>query len=381
MIKLKDLIKEGVDFVVCKECGKSLQEINSSHLHKHSLTKEEYIKKYPTANLISESRIKQCRVGGQVSGPLNAGRKRPDLAERNKDEAYRKLISEGVKRSYDVNPILRELRSEIGKNHGFGSASLQERLYDINGWVRPEDKEPFALYTERVRRLSNSNYQTYFNEISEAKKRSRDFHLDHKYSISDGYKTNIPVEVISHYKNLQIIDGRVNESKGTKSSITLNELITDIQSSKNPLDNRTLLLCGGSYGHMAHPFDKEINLTFGQLKKIIDGALTGNLNLTREKCISGDTIIHTENGGDMTIAEFVDTGVVDRVLSFNEETNKTEFMDVISSFNNDITNEWLEIELEDGRTIHVTPNHRIYVEGVGYIEAKDLTENMELKTL
>jgi hypothetical protein len=144
---------------------------------------------------------------------------------------------------------------------------------------------------------------------------------------------------------------------------------------------KDLIQEGGAYGHMAHPFDKEINLTFGQLKKIIDGALTGTLNLTREKCISGDTIIHTENGGDMTIAEFVDTGVVDRVLSFNEETNKTEFMDVISSFNNDITNEWLEIELEDGRTIHVTPNHRIYVEGVGYIEAKDLTENMELKTL
>jgi hypothetical protein len=46
---------------------------------------------------------------------------------------------------------------------------------------------------------------------------------------------------------------------------------------------KDLIQEGGAYGHMAHPFDKEINLTFGQLKKIIDGALTGNLNLTREK--------------------------------------------------------------------------------------------------
>jgi intein/homing endonuclease len=54
-------------------------------------------------------------------------------------------------------------------------------------------------------------------------------------------------------------------------------------------------------------------------------------------------------------------------------------MDVMASFNNDTTEEWLEIELEDGKTIQVTPNHRMYVEGIGYVEAKDLTEDMELK--
>jgi hypothetical protein len=137
---------------------------------------------------------------------------------------------------------------------------------------------------------------------------------------------------------------------------------------------------GGAYGHMAHPFDVDINLTFGQLKDIVKKALNGELELTREKCIAGDTIIHTETNGDMTIAEFVDNGIVDKVLSFNEETGKNEYMDVMASFNNDTTDEWLEIELEDGKTIQVTPNHRMYVEGIGYVEAKDLTEDMELKT-
>ncbi len=44
-----------------------------------------------------------------------------------------------------------------------------------------------------------------------------------------------------------------------------------------------LILEGGAYGHMNHPFDTEINLTFGQLKDIVDKALEGNLELTREK--------------------------------------------------------------------------------------------------
>jgi len=40
---------------------------------------------------------------------------------------------------------------------------------------------------------------------------------------------------------------------------------------------------GGAYGHMSHPFDVDMNLTFGDLKQIISGALTGKLELTREK--------------------------------------------------------------------------------------------------
>jgi hypothetical protein len=40
---------------------------------------------------------------------------------------------------------------------------------------------------------------------------------------------------------------------------------------------------GGAYGHMNHPFDVEMNLTFGDLKQIIKGALTGKLELAKEK--------------------------------------------------------------------------------------------------
>ena len=44
-----------------------------------------------------------------------------------------------------------------------------------------------------------------------------------------------------------------------------------------------LIMEGGAYGHMNHPFDTEINLTFGQLKDIVNKALEGNLDLAREK--------------------------------------------------------------------------------------------------
>jgi hypothetical protein len=55
-----------------------------------------------------------------------------------------------------------------------------------------------------------------------------------------------------------------------------------INTNENKL-NESLLVEGGAYGHMAHPFDTEMNLTFGDLKQIINGALTGELELAREK--------------------------------------------------------------------------------------------------
>ena len=48
-------------------------------------------------------------------------------------------------------------------------------------------------------------------------------------------------------------------------------------------ENRNLVLEGGTYGHMHHPFDTEINLTFGDLKNIVKNALVGELGITREK--------------------------------------------------------------------------------------------------
>jgi len=44
-----------------------------------------------------------------------------------------------------------------------------------------------------------------------------------------------------------------------------------------------LIMEGGAYGHMNHPFDIEMNLTFGDLKTIISNALNGNLEFAREK--------------------------------------------------------------------------------------------------
>jgi hypothetical protein len=56
-----------------------------------------------------------------------------------------------------------------------------------------------------------------------------------------------------------------------------------------------LLMEGGAYGHMSHPFD-DMDLTFGDLKNIITNALNGDLGVIREKTDGQALAISWKNG-------------------------------------------------------------------------------------
>jgi predicted DNA-binding protein YlxM (UPF0122 family)/transposase-like protein len=51
------------------------------------------------------------------------------------------------------------------------------------------------------------------------------YHLDHKFSISEGFKNNISPKIIGDIKNLEFIPWEENVRKRTKCSITIKELI------------------------------------------------------------------------------------------------------------------------------------------------------------
>jgi intein/homing endonuclease len=140
--------------------------------------------------------------------------------------------------------------------------------------------------------------------------------------------------------------------------------------------SKILLIEGGVQGHMNHLYDNP-DLTFRELKGILKAASNGELEGT-EKCIAPDSIIQLEKHGPMRIEDFVNSDIEDRVLSFNLDTKKSEYKSVLNKFNNDIDDEWLEITLENGIKLEVTPNHRIFVDSVGYVKAETLAVGDEL---
>lgn len=94
-------------------------------------------------------------------------------------------------------------------------------------------------------------------------------------------------------------------------------------------------------------------------------------------CVTGDTLVSTEIG-DLSILEIIvkiNNQEEVRVFSYNEISKTLELKNVTNAFKTKKDAEILEIEGENGEIIKCTPDHKLFVENRGWIQAKDLTEN------
>ena len=103
------------------------------------------------------------------------------------------------------------------------------------------------------------------------------------------------------YSNIDIESPMSTDEKKLNKEIAdlfseIQQLIQQKRSLKKESVNESLLLEGGAYGHMNHPFDIEMNLTFGDLKQIVVRALNGDLELAREKTDGQALAISWVNG-------------------------------------------------------------------------------------
>jgi hypothetical protein len=91
-----------------------------------------------------------------------------------------------------------------------------------------------------------------------------------------------------------------------------------------------------------------------------------------DECLRKNTLISTNKG----YIKIQNIKVGDFVKSFNIETGKIEYKSVLNTWHNlpqsSSYDYFLEIKLEDGTTIQVTPNHKIFTNR-GYVKAEDLT--------
>ena len=420
LFQSKKKLFEGKDYVVCEICKKKLKRIHSFHLNTHNLSISEYLNKFPCALLLCENTRKLYSENNSMNDKQSIEKIKATKLEKYGDENYcnPNKIKETCQLKYNSETYLSsdDARQKIKETNlkKFGAETpsknidvrkkISDRvkeLYELGlkerkTWKNPEKEyatkvergliTPIHLksmrdqYYQKVKDITQESYTEYFYEIPNAKTRSREFHLDHKISKHYGFTNNIPPEVIGHYCNLEILPHSVNESKATTNSITLPQLLVDIKNSKSPLN---LISEGGGFGHVSHPFE-EWDLTFNDLKTLIEGGLSGELSkhtTVLEKCIEGDSIVTLESAGETKISDVVDKNIDDNILAFNEETQKNEFLPIQNKFNNGIHDEWLKIELEDGRTICATPNHKFYIEGIGYIRADQLSVNDDLKII
>lgn len=94
-------------------------------------------------------------------------------------------------------------------------------------------------------------------------------------------------------------------------------------------------------------------------------------------CCHEDTILITEDG-EMTIREICETEYSGKVLSFDLEINEPIYDEIVDYSVKKNINNWFEIELEDGTTVKLTANHKVWLPNLEcYRRVDELTEDDE----
>lgn len=184
------------------------------------------------------------------------------------------------------NYKVEKLREDINVDVDKGDTVLMGKFKNKKIQVKDIGKDPHGMPT------INGKQATTFRKVDEMG--SNDVHLANVMKLYrnatfrkriNAYlfgRANMPANPNAVARELRNMDYK---------EITQMEKELNIQ----PNLNEGILLEGGAYGHMSHPFD-DMDLTFGDLKNIITGALNGDLGVVREKTDGQALAISWKNG-------------------------------------------------------------------------------------
>lgn len=232
--------------ISCNICGKLLLQITRNHLVNHNITIAQYKEKFVNAPLQDESIIMR-------------GSKNPFYGKKHTDEVMLVLktrelgikkppeFGENISRKHNAQDSkLKQVMSSTAYKDALSKAvtnwwknlnedqitarvtKMRYTNESTGYWLPLSKKTPFDAYAYEVRRVTEITYMSQFYQIANANLRGKGYDLDHRLSIYDGFKLNVPLDVVTHRCNLQIIPTIENQKKNRNSSISYEELLKEI---------------------------------------------------------------------------------------------------------------------------------------------------------
>lgn len=89
------------------------------------------------------------------------------------------------------------------------------------------DKLTRKQYKNRAMQYADTQYKRYQHIIDPDCLRSRTYHLEHIFSLTDGFLNDVPINIISDISNLRMLPSNENYKKHSSSHKTLEELYED----------------------------------------------------------------------------------------------------------------------------------------------------------
>jgi len=217
---------------ILKKCGmtRGISDAKKDKLRGTTLPVDNIIERYKngeSANIIAND------LGFAKSSVLKV--LEDNEIPRDNEYMYEHPMDDEIKRLYIEGMSILNVSHQLGLPY----TTVNARLHKFN-LVRTEDKHGLGMdYNEYVKLLPA--YKKYWNSvISITNKQPIDglinsdkrgftgvngaYHLDHKFSIFEGFKQGVDPELIGNITNLEFIPWEENLSKGSNCSITLEEL-------------------------------------------------------------------------------------------------------------------------------------------------------------
>ena len=207
-----------------------------------------------------------------IPGGLAKGKTTKDLANKYNVELskIKEYLTNGIKVEMEHTTDVR-IAAEIAMDHLWEDLKYYDKLASIEGDSIAEASGNGSFYND-----GNATTGTQWNG-------TWDEYDTEKYYLDNLEGWNFFDETPSEREKKKALDQKLPIDSHKDTTDKYNRILK--HDLKSPIDflKESLLTEGGAYGHMAHPFDIEMNLTFGDLKQIVVRALNGDLELAREK--------------------------------------------------------------------------------------------------
>ena len=124
------------------------------------------------------------------------------------------------------NKCNQTLLKNYGVKNPMQNKEIVDKLFEIRFGITHdeylEQLPDFKRYRNEVLKITRKQPLNILNNYN--KRGLRDYHLDHKFSISEGFKQNIPPYIIGNINNLIMLPWKDNLSKNYTCSLTKEEL-------------------------------------------------------------------------------------------------------------------------------------------------------------
>lgn len=187
--------------------------------------------------LIEEAKVKVSEYQKSTSGLHREYYRLNGYAEDEIDVIFNEIKNKQKNHCRNTNYLKQKYPNNWIKIYEKVSEKYRKRMEELGIWIEKDIIDDYKKYKSLVNRYTNKSLLFYGSLIENLEIRSKEFQLDHKYSIKMGFINEISPEIIGSVVNLEILPAKFNSSKKENCSITKQQLLHQYKKFKENYEN------------------------------------------------------------------------------------------------------------------------------------------------